>query len=871
MKRHLVTCLLTIACISAVGCTATSKAPAASSTPPAQLVTTLAVVKAETVALNEAQFTDLERYDYGKNRSAFLAIQADVDKATPGQFAAYEARLIQIMESPTASVAAKDLTSRLLVRVGSFKCVPVLAAMLTDEKNSLAANRVLSTIPDESAAVALRDALKKAEGPELAEVIASLGLRRDTKSFEAMRTFMADSDPAIARAAVVALGHVGTAGSDLALVLGSAKAAPALAETISIARIEGATRMAAAGSKKEALAIFDSLNTDSQPATIRAAAFRGALELHLPGTAIKLISAAFASTDIARQQAALAVVNDPRNGEIRDAAVGKLADLSPQAQAALLEILADHPENDLRPALVKLIGSKDGDVRMAAITGLAKFGQAGDVSLLVKIAALKNGKESDAANHALTQMTGSGVGAALAAMAGSGDAAQRTVAIKLINARGDVAAMPGLARLIGTADKAIALEAARAVDHLGTVEELPALAAVLAKGGDPAVVAAVQHAAKQICTRSADKAACEAQILPLARQGSSDDVRAGAMPILPAIGSANALASARAGLASGKENLHDAAARALTDWPSANAAPDLLQLAKSSTNPTLKVLALRGYLRLAGEAANLPDSQRVVMLRNAWGLATRADEKKTILGVLGNIPSPEALEMAQASLKDLELSAEATATTLKLAKELSSSDAARASAAFNDLLAQPNLSADVRKQVEESQHATQGLEGYIGRWLIAGPFEDGAKSGSQMFDEPLGPEKSPDGIAWRAVNIGSNAQWPYAVDIRGLWDRDNAVAYLKVNINSDKAQAAKLLLGSDDGIKAWFNGKLIASDNASRPVEEGSEKVDIQLKQGANQLLLKITQDSGGWGTCAKLTTPDGKKIVGVTSDISNP
>ena len=44
----------------------------------------------------------------------------------------------------------------------------------------------------------------------------------------------------------------------------------------------------------------------------------------------------------------------------------------------------------------------------------------------------------------------------------------------------------------------------------------------------------------------------------------------------------------------------DAAVRTLSEWPDAAPADDLLALVNTSSNQTHKVLALRGYIRMAG-------------------------------------------------------------------------------------------------------------------------------------------------------------------------------------------------------------------------------------------------------------------------------
>jgi hypothetical protein len=71
-------------------------------------------------------------------------------------------------------------------------------------------------------------------------------------------------------------------------------------------------------------------------------------------------------------------------------------------------------------------------------------------------------------------------------------------------------------------------------------------------------------------------------------------------------------------------------------------------------------------------------------------------------------------------------------------------------------------------------------------------------------------------------------------------------------------------LGSDDGVKAWFNDKVVVAANRGGDVKPGDQKADVQLKAGWNKLMLKVTQWTAGWGYCARVTKPDGSPMTGL-------
>jgi len=105
------------------------------------------------------------------------------------------------------------------------------------------------------------------------------------------------------------------------------------------------------------------------------------------------------------------------------------------------------------------------------------------------------------------------------------------------------------------------------------------------------------------------------------------------------------------------------------------------------------------------------------------------------------------------------------------------------------------------------------------------------------------------------------------IDILG--PAENSVAYLRSMLWSDQQQKAHLEIGSDDGVKVWLNGQVVHANNVMRALTAGEDKVDVTLKKGWNELLLKVTQGSGGWEACVRLAGPNGEMLNNVNEMIS--
>jgi hypothetical protein len=94
-----------------------------------------------------------------------------------------------------------------------------------------------------------------------------------------------------------------------------------------------------------------------------------------------------------------------------------------------------------------------------------------------------------------------------------------------------------------------------------------------------------------------------------------------------------------------EEPLRDAGTRLLGKWMTADAAPVLLDLAKTLPAGKFRDRALKGYLRIARQlAAN--EAERVAMCRTALGLARDDADRQIIFDAIRAMPNAEALRQA---------------------------------------------------------------------------------------------------------------------------------------------------------------------------------------------------------------------------------
>jgi hypothetical protein len=111
------------------------------------------------------------------------------------------------------------------------------------------------------------------------------------------------------------------------------------------------------------------------------------------------------------------------------------------------------------------------------------------------------------------------------------------------------------------------------------------------------------------------------------------------------------------------------AARSLCQWQGVNGLEDILKLASESDDTTIKVLALRGLVRIVDQNEIEP-TRKAEYLRKSMTLAIKDDERRLILAAAGNCASLNALKMTVECIEKPELKGEAAAALISIGKKL---------------------------------------------------------------------------------------------------------------------------------------------------------------------------------------------------------
>ena len=808
----------------------------------------------------------IKAYDWDKSRADLTALQRIIR-----QYSAFDDQLVRIEQlmqpllAKDASRAVKDVACRELSVIGTDISLPALAALLDDPETEHMARYALERIQGQKAEAALLDKLLQTSdtGTKIG-LISSLGVRRSGPAVGPIARLAADSHADTARAAIQALGLIGTSEAAAALrnlhsSLASDRRLPVL-DAMAVC----ANHLVKGGKTDEALSLYKILYADDNPALIRVAGLTGIAQTS-PDSLSRLLPAAIIQDDAVLQAGAIRLLAQAQDTALIEAAVSAMSELSDTAKVSLLAALASNGHPAGRQAGRNAMTSADQAVRIAAYRTLAATGNGDDVLPLAQAAAgTTDRNESQAVREALYQIRGADVTAAIERgirqMGGSSGSDQ--VAAELIRAipeRGITTANSLLFEMARHSSGRVAQEAVRSLQTTVTQNDMPAVMRLLADRPGAAVETVAIAAAEQISDHNRRARALLAGLETV----ESSAAKASMIRVIGRLGDSQAVGTIRRLRDSPDDIVSQAAFRAMLEWPGMDFFDEIQELAISGPEGTDKVLAFRAYIRLLAGARNKTDAQIVQDLAEAMTLTDRVQEQRLILAALGERGARSALQLAQQYLNHSDLKAEAEVAVTGIAQRLMERDPEAAANALQ-AVAEQTENTTLRQRIRRLVSQAESRLGHILVWQISGPYTQDNKGPEELFDVSFLPETDPEQAQWQPMSASGGRGNFWLMDLNQAIGGSDRVAYARAIIVSPQETQARFELGSDDGIKVWLNGQLVHSNNALRAVQQGEDKVDVQLRRGENEVLLKITQGGQDWGFCLRVTDLDGSPMRGL-------
>ena len=594
-------------------------------------------------------------------------------------------KLIETLRSD-APPQDKAAACKQLAVCGGPEAVAALAPLLADDHLAAWARIALEAIPGPAANEALRQSLDKLQGRLLIGAINSIGRRADPQAVDGLIKGLTNSDAEVASAAAAALGRIDDPSAAKALEQFLPSAPTGVRSAVAEGCMLGAERKLAGGKPDEALRIYELLRTSDLPKQRILEATRGVI-LARQAAGLPLLVEQLQSADKALFNLALQMTRELAGPEVTAALVAELGRAAPQRRPLVILALADRGDAKVLPVLLDAVRSGDPAVRAMAIRTLKRLGDASCVPLLLEIAAGGDEDLAQAAVETLADLPGQAIDEDLMARLPKAEGKSRLTVIQLLGERAVAAAAAGLLKAVDDPDAQVRTAAVTALGAVVESKDLPVLIAQVARPTENADDATAATAALRVASqRMPDREACAAQIAA-AVTAAATPAKCRLLDVLGALGGAKALETVGAAAKAADPDLQDAASRLLGEWMSVDAAPVLLDLAKTAADPKYEVRAMRGYIRVARQFA-MPDAERVAMCRTAMEAAKRDAEKKLALDALKTHPSIEGLRFTVEAAKVPALKGTAAGAAQVIARKLEG-HAAEVQKLFAELGLQP--------------------------------------------------------------------------------------------------------------------------------------------------------------------------------------
>ncbi|MBN2019518.1 MAG: HEAT repeat domain-containing protein [Sedimentisphaerales bacterium] len=639
-------------------------------------------------------------YEFGQSRENLTKLTDIIHQSydSPQLLTQLQKRFLEFLRSD-ATLAGKQFICKHLSIIGTEEAVPALAAMLTQPATSDMSRYALERIPGAAVNEALRNVLDKTSGKTKIGIINSLGERRDKAAVTTLSKLLSDTDKEVAQAAAASLGKI--AGPAAAAELGKAlkQASGVWHADLGDAYLTCACNLAASGDKKAAADIYKELYTPAESTLIRSAALAGLVAAR-PEKAVELVIDALKGNEPTMQAAAISLVRQIPGTQTTQTIAAELPNLSAAGQVQLLSALADRGDPAALPVVVTAVKAQDDEIRIAALKALASLGDASTAALLAQTAAVTDGTERQTARDSLYRLNSPGVNETIVEHISKADPKVKVELIRSIGQRNIRESLQTLLKTVQDPNHNVRLESIKVLRDIAEPTHLPKLVDILINAKSDAELREAGKMVSSVASKSTFENAAAATILNVLGSAKDVNVRCVLFETLGSIGDVNSLGVLRTSLKDDSAEVQTAAVRALSDWPNAIPAADLLKVAQTSANQTHRALALRGYVRLIGLDGNRPAEKTVKMYGEVMQLTANVDEKKLVLSALANVKGLESLNMAALYLDDPALQQEAAAAVVKIAESTLKSNPDEAEAVLEKVL-ETTKSNSLRERAQE--------------------------------------------------------------------------------------------------------------------------------------------------------------------------
>ena len=804
----------------------------------------------------ESVLNSVKNYEYGNNRKSLTVIEDMIRVAhrNPDYLFQIEKSLVSFLLSD-ASVSAKQVVGKFYSTIASESSAEAVSSLLNNSNLFETALYILERIPGETVNHILRQKLSFVNDDVKASIINTLGAKADKESISVFKKYIYSKNSNIAKASATALGNIGTWEAAKILKKSLNQSTGIQRQTIVHAYLECGNHLLDSGNLKKAKKLFSHLNRSNESPVIRSAAIRGLIQSS-PGNAGSIILIALKESEAKIISTAISSIPLLTNSDDISTVAKSVSLLPINGQIQLISALSIHGENaTVLETIHDGTTSQYPDVRLAALDALGDINLERSVHWLADASANEKGKERLIARQSLYRLDGDNINDIILSKIPNSELKVKIEFIRAVQNRRITEGANLMVNLAEDEQASIRIEAIKALQFIAKEAHISDCVQLLTHSTSDRDRSALKTSMVVMANRHGSEDQMGKEIMA---QLESMDVfsQQTAIQILGKLSYQPAYDSLNDFLSSQNKDIRKSAIKSLSAWKNDSPLSTLFNVTENAKVQSHKTLALRGIIRLIGLESDRSAEATNDFYKRAMTLATNIQEKKAVLSGLSNVMSLTAFQMAETYLPLSDLQAEAASSCISIANGIHSDYPVECKSVLTQIIS--DMSNEyIQENAQLVLNQIEIFDDYITEWRMSEPFMATDKS---IFNTKYGPELA----AYENWTIAPKLSDPnryWYVDFAKIIKSMVAAIYMETEFWSDEEQTVRLEMGSNDGIKTWLNGQVVHVNDASRGVTAGEDVKEVTLQKGKNILLMKIVNEGGGWGGCARFRRLDGGHI----------
>jgi HEAT repeat protein len=612
----------------------------------------------------------ISKYEFGMDRTAlteFAGIVTD-ELNNDEDLDMLEKKMLDFVQSD-ATFDGKQFICTQLSLAGSEKSVKPLLNLLKDPETSDMARFAIDRIPGKAADDALIDAVKNNSDDNIKiGAVSSLGNRRAASGVDVIAEQLKSDNKKLAAAAASALGMIGNEEAAMIIYSNLQNSDEEVRILLADSYLKCADNILAMNNRSVAEKIYRQILESEKDISIKQAALDGVLKT--TANPVEPIVNTLKGDDKYLIEIAAANIRRLDKDEEIVAVAELLWTVDSDVKIKILGAFEDMKNPVTHKYVVDAVNSEDDMVCSAALKVLKNIGTKDDVKLFAEIAVNRLGMSRETARTNLDQFNADGTDEVIIELMNTGDRTMKVEMLRAVAERKLIFAYDEVLAAAKGDDRKLKSEAYKTLGTVAQPGNMDDLLTLLDNAQSDGERKRIEAAIVSVIGKFDSKDDGAQQVIEHLSKTESIEVSYSILRILSSTGAPEAYKILNAALNGEDETAQKIVIESYSNWPGDEPINDLMNLAKTSSNDTYRILALRSYLTLVGRSESLSDDKKLEIYNVSLELADAVNEKRLIISGIGQIRSLGALELATKLIGDQDIKREATFAALEISEEI---------------------------------------------------------------------------------------------------------------------------------------------------------------------------------------------------------